>query len=89
MSLGKLISARAGDFALMELGWDDGFTASLNLADLIAAKAILKPLRDAVEFSQVRLSEDGWSVEWPSGIDFGAPQLRRWATSGFDERAVA
>ena len=32
----------------------------------------------------MRVAEDGWSIEWPdSGIDLGAPQLRRWA----DEQA--
>jgi hypothetical protein len=40
-------------------------------------------LRKAKEFARVAVSADGWSLEWPSGIDFGGAQLRRWA----DEQA--
>jgi hypothetical protein len=40
-------------------------------------------LRRKGEFARVALSSDGWSLEWPSGIDFGVEQLRRWA----DEQA--
>ena len=34
-------------------------------------------------YGSMALVADGWSLEWPSEIDFGAAQLRRWA----DEQA--
>ena len=83
MSIGKLTSlAVAADHALM-LGWDDGRSATVDLLAIIAARKPLAVLADTAEFARARLADDGWSVEWPSGIDFGAPQLRRWA----DEQA--
>lgn len=83
--IGKVTRVAAlADFTLA-LAWDDGRTATLDLNALIHARAVLAPLRDPAEFGAVRLSDDGWSIAWPCGIDFGAPQLRVWA----DEQAVA
>ena len=56
---------------------------AISLAALIAAHEALAPLKKKDEFARVRVSRDKWSLEWPSGIDFGAQQLRRWA----DEQA--
>ena len=83
--IGKLISVRIAGDKLLEARWDDGVAALIDLAPVVGAHASLAPLNDAAEFARVQLSADGWSVEWPSGIDFGAPQLRMWAT----ERAPA
>jgi hypothetical protein len=82
-ALGKLSRATTTGPARLDIRWDDGRTAIVDFAALIAERKALAPLRDAAEFAAVRVSEDGWSLEWPSGIDFGAPQLRRWA----DEQA--
>jgi hypothetical protein len=83
MSIGKLTSLSVtGDHALT-LGWDDGLTAPVDLAAIIVARKGLASLADPADFAKARLSDDRWSVEWPSGVDFGAPQLRRWA----DEQA--
>ncbi len=79
MTIGKLTDlVMTGDFALA-LGWDDGWTGSLDLSAVIAANPGLAALANASEFARAALSQDGWSVEWPCGIDFGSPQLRRWA----------
>ena len=51
----------------------------VDLAEIIAAHAQLAPLRNEAKFALVTISDDGWSLEWPDGIDFGATQLRRWA----------
>jgi len=64
--------------------WDDGLHDEVDLAPIIAAHPALAALTDPEAFHRVHLSEDGWSIEWPeAGLDFGAPQLRRWA----DEQA--
>lgn len=39
----------------------------------------LAPLGSDAEFGEVAIAEDGWSIEWPSGVDFAATQLRGWA----------
>jgi hypothetical protein len=83
MMIGKLEQVTVLSSGKLQLAWDDGRAFVVDLADLIASRAALAPLRDAKEFSAVRLSADHWSLEWPSGVDFGAAQLRRWA----DEQA--
>lgn len=86
--IGKLTALRvAGDFTL-ELSWDDGARSLLDLRALIFARAVLAPLREPEAFVQARLSADGWSIEWPCGIDFGAPQLRAWADAAAAEVAA-
>ena len=50
---------------------------------MIATHKGLALLKKKAEFGRVAASKDGWSLEWPCGIDFGAEQLRRWA----DEQA--
>ena len=83
MSIGKIESVAVTGPTRLEIGSDDGRRIAVDLAGPIAAHAPLAPLRDDVEFARVTVSTDGWSLEWPCGIDFGAVQLRRWA----DEQA--
>jgi Protein of unknown function (DUF2442)/Helix-turn-helix len=81
--IGKLTRAAVREPMALELAWDDGHRARVQLAGVIAAHPALAALRDAHVFAQARVSDDGWSLEWPNGIDFGSAQLRRWA----DEQA--
>ena len=84
MSIGRIESAVTRGDAVLVVTWDDGRRAEIDLAPIIAPRKVLAPLGDPDVFHRVRLSEDGWSVEWPKcGIDLGAAQLRRWA----DEQA--
>jgi hypothetical protein len=82
-AVGKIESVAVIGDQRLEIGWDDGHVAPVDLAAIVAARRSLAPLQNSAEFVRVSLSADGWSLEWPSGIDFGAPQLRRWA----DEQA--
>jgi Protein of unknown function (DUF2442) len=83
MSIGKLLHLTAGGVQTIIAGWDDGFTATVDLSEIIIKRKNLAPIHNPAEFAKAALSADGWSVEWPCGIDFGAQQLRRWA----DEQA--
>jgi hypothetical protein len=83
MSIGKLTGVSVTGGQVFALAWDDGRTATVDLASVIAGRKVLAGLADPAVFAAAALSDDGWSVEWPHGIDFGAPQLRRWA----DEQA--
>lgn len=81
--IGKITSVALIGERRLEIAWDDGHVAPVDLTEAIAAHKALAPLKKKGEFARVCVSADGWSLEWPSGIDFGAPQLRRWA----DEQA--
>lgn len=81
--LGKIESLAVVGPASIRLTWDDGHEATIDLAEVVGRHAALDVLRATDFFAKVRVSDDGWSVEWPGGVDFGAPQLRRWA----DEQA--
>lgn len=81
--IGKITSVAVLGDKRLEIAWDDGHVAPIDLSDVIAAHKGLAPLKRKAEFARVAMSADGWSLEWPSGVDFGAPQLRRWA----DEQA--
>ena len=83
MSIGKLTGVSVAGAQTLVLAWDDGRTAKVDLEGIIVGRKALTSLMDPALFREVALSADGWSVEWPQGIDFGAPQLRRWA----DEQA--
>ena len=84
MSLGRLAAIGLAGELRLNLQWDDGMSAQVDLAGVVGKRAALRPLADAATFAGARISDDGWSLEWPGvGIDFGAQQLRRWA----DEQA--
>jgi hypothetical protein len=83
MSIGKITGVTPISGSAISVSWDDGETTAIDLAPVIASRPALQPLVQATEFAAVAVSDDGWSLEWPCGIDFGAPQLRRWA----DEQA--
>ena len=83
MSIGKITALSVSGRTAITVTWDDGVVAPVELGAMIAERNALSPLADPAEFARVSLSDDGWAVEWPSGIDFGAAQLRRWA----DEQA--
>jgi hypothetical protein len=83
MSIGKISSVAVQGPSTLEIAWDDGRRARIDLAPIISARPVLAPLGGPEEFARVAVSADGWSLEWPSGIEFGAAQLRRWA----DEQA--
>jgi hypothetical protein len=79
MSIGKLTAVSIAGGQTLAVTWDDGRTAQVDHAGVIAGRKALAPLGDAAAFAGATLSADGWSVEWPDGVDFGTPQLRRWA----------
>lgn len=83
MSIGKLTEVAVTGPTELSVAWDDGRRASIDFAAVIAGRAALAPVASADGFGNVAVSPDGWSLEWPCGIDFGSPQLRRWA----DEQA--
>lgn len=79
MSIGKLTHIAVAGPQSLTLSWDDKGSATVDLTAVIATRANLASLSDPQEFARAKASSDGWSLEWPCGIDFGTAQLRRWA----------
>jgi Protein of unknown function (DUF2442) len=89
MSIGKVTHLSVIGKTTLNLGWDDGFSAPVDLASVLAGRKPLAALAKIDVFARAALSDDGWSVEWPNGIDFGAQQLRRWANEQAGEAMPA
>jgi hypothetical protein len=88
MSIGKIESVRWAGPPRIAVAWDDGTRSEIDLAPLLATRPQLAVI--ARGDSMPQCSEDGWSVEFlPSGIDFGAAQLRRWANEQSGEAMPA
>ena len=79
MSIGKMMNVGVAGPSMLHIFWDDSVSATVDLATVIAKLPVLRPLAESGEFAAASLSSDGWSIEWPCGIDFGSTQLRRWA----------
>ena len=79
MSFGKISAVSIVGANVLAIEWDDGKCSRVDLSAIIAGHKVLAPLADATQISGVNISADGWSLEWPGGIDFGTTQLRRWA----------
>lgn len=77
--IGKITHVAVLGDARLQVTWDDGYSAPVDLSEAIASHKSLRPLKKASAFARVAVSADCWSLEWPNGVDFGAPQLRRWA----------
>ena len=69
-----IVSVRAVATTTLVLEWSDGTHAEVDLKDLMREPPF-RPLRDATEFSRVRVGDWGHSVEWPSGVELGAESL--------------
>lgn len=78
-ALGRITSVKALDAQRIAVSFDDGETVAIDLAAIIAENPVLAPLNDPQMFAQVQVSALGWAIEWPCDLDFGAPQLKRWA----------
>ncbi len=89
MSIGKLKGVSVAGERVLALTWDDGHTAVVDLGGVIADRKALTDLFDPANFGAVALSDDGWSIEWPQGVDFGTMQLRRWADEQSGEAMTA
>ena len=65
---------------VLKIVWSDGYEGIVDLRPTIARGKIFTYLQNAKNFSKVRVSEFGHSVEWTNDdgdqIDFGADTLR-------------
>ena len=69
-----ILTATAKPPAELALKRSDGTRATFNLANHLRGKSF-RALRDASEFTTVRVGEWRHSLEWPSGVELGAEFL--------------
>jgi hypothetical protein len=78
--LPRIISAQPVIHGVLKIVWSDGYEGVVDLRPTIARGRIFTYLQNAKNFTKVRVSEYGHSIEWINEkgeqIDFGADGLR-------------
>jgi Protein of unknown function (DUF2442) len=78
--LPRIVLAEPVIHGVLKIVWNDGYEGIVDLRPTIARGRIFTHLQNAKNFSKVRVSEFGHSVEWTDEdgeqIDFGADTLR-------------
>lgn len=59
----------------LELKFDDGTTARIDLTSILPDAPLTRPLRDPHFFGRVRIYEGGDGIYWPNEFDLGADML--------------
>ncbi len=79
-SLPRLRSVEPVIHGVLKLVWDDGYEGVIDLRPTIARGKIFSYLRKPTNFSKVRVTEYGHSIQWVGDkgeeIDFAADTLR-------------
>jgi len=79
--LNKVKSVRSLTGYRVELVFDDGYTAELDLEPVRNRGPVFEPLRDPAFFAQVAVA--AWGVIfWPNDADIDSDVLRFWCEQG-------
>ncbi len=63
----------------LNITWQDGATASVDLASFLHKHTVFSPLQDEHLFLQVAVGEWGWDITWGEPIEISAEILHRLA----------
>lgn len=65
------------------LVFEDGITKTVDLGDQVSKLSgpMLEPLKDPKFFSQVKVSDDESTIEWPNGADWAPDVLYQLGTT--------
>jgi hypothetical protein len=78
--LPRIVSATPVIHGVLKVVWNDGYEGVVDLRPTIARGRIFTYLQNRENFTKVRVSEYGHSIEWINDkgeeIDFGADTLR-------------
>jgi hypothetical protein len=69
----RVVYARHAGAYRVRLRFDDGMTGEIDLEDELWGP-VFDPLKDVLEFSQLRADPELETVVWPNGADF-APEF--------------
>jgi hypothetical protein len=78
----RIIAAQPLGGHKLNLTFEDGFSATLDLAPLLECGPIFAPLRDPLFFARVAVLTDWGTIEWPGGPDLSPGSLRAWGEAG-------
>lgn len=59
----------------LQIRYESGETVTADFAPVVAMGGVFTRLADDAFFAQVRIGENGRSIEWPGGLDFCADAL--------------
>lgn len=65
----------------IELKFDDGSTAEIDLAQILPDAPLTTPLKDPNFFKLVRIYDGGDGIYWPNEFDLGADMLHDYVES--------
>ncbi len=65
----------------LQLKFNDGSTAQVDLGPMLSDTPLTRPLRDFGFFEQVRIYDDGDGVFWPNDFDLGADMLHDYVAT--------
>ena len=68
---------------VLEIVFEDGITKTVDLGDQVLKLSgpMLEPLKDPKFFSQVKVSDDESTIEWPNGADWAPDVLYQMGTT--------
>ena len=73
----RIVSARANPSFCIELEFEDGRSARLDLSELVRSAPIAAPFRDGARFvSALAIAEDGEVLRWDEQFELHADSLR-------------
>ncbi len=84
--MNRVISVKVGLGYTLQLAFTDGTSGTVDLSSRLFGP-MFEPLRDPVEFSQVRVDEYG-AVCWPNGADLAPDALYKTISSNADPRVA-
>ena len=77
MSLVWVTGANYIEAFKIELSFNDGFTATVDLSEKMKSLPIYQPLLNPLEFKKFTLNP--WTIEWENGADIAPESLYRLA----------
>jgi Protein of unknown function (DUF2442) len=70
-----LIDAEPSEAYTVQVRFDDGLTADVDLSYLLDYGGVFEPLRDVEYFRQLRADADAGTIVWPNGADIAPETL--------------
>lgn len=70
-----LIEARPGQNYLVQVRFEDGLTAEVDLSYLLDHGGVFEPLREPEYFRRLRADAEAGTIVWPDGADIAPETL--------------
>jgi hypothetical protein len=74
-----LVDAKAGEDHCVQVSFEDGLAAEVDLSYLLDYGGVFEPLRDIEYFRQLRADPEAGMIVWPNEADIAPETLYRHA----------